>query len=294
VNHEARAAAERAAIEKAPLAVCCGGGAFPAAVADALERSRHPFVMLPIRGLAEPSEVERFPHEWVQLGAMGKFLAILKKRGCRELMFVGIVHRPALHEIRLDWTTIRVLPRYLRAQRGGDDTLLSEVARTFEAYGVRVRGIDEVAPEILVPRGVLGRHRPGATENAEIALGRRAIAALGALDIGQAVVAVGNRIVAVEAAEGTAAMLDRVGGLRRNGRLHDGRGVLVKAAKPGQDRRIDLPAVGPDTVKQAAAAGLAGIAVEAGATIVADAGAVLRAADAGNIFVIGFEPGPHP
>ncbi len=278
------------------LTILCGGGAFPGAVAEAVQRRGRRVVLFGIRGFAEPAIVERYPHEWVYLGAAGRFLKLLRQHGSRELVLVGSVHRPRLTEIRIDWTTLRELRRYLQAERRGDDHLLSFFATELERAGYRVRGAHEVAPEILMPAGVLGRHRPGPAEEGEIRLGRQTIAALGPLDVGQSAVVVGGRVVAIEAAEGTAAMLERVAGLRASGRLHAGRraGVLVKAPKAGQDRRIDLPAIGAETVRQAAAAGLAGIAVEGGGVIAADPQGLVRAADEAGLFVLGFEPGAGP
>ncbi|HEY8269117.1 MAG TPA: UDP-2,3-diacylglucosamine diphosphatase LpxI [Xanthobacteraceae bacterium] len=275
-----------------PLAIVCGGGAFPAAVADAVLRRGREVFLFALRGFADEAAVRRYPHQWIYLGAIGGLIRAMKRQGCRDLVFVGAVHRPRLRDIRLDWTTIRWLPAYLRVARQGDNQLLSNVGRLFEHLGMRVRGVHEVAPELIVPAGVLGRGRPSAAEEAEIALGRSAIQALGPLDVGQAAVVVGGRVVAIEAAEGTAAMLARVAEVRRSGRVIAAprAGVLVKGPKPGQDRRHDLPAIGLDTVKQAAAAGLAGIAVEAGGTIVADANALVRAADEAGLFLFAFEP----
>lgn len=285
--------AQAASPSTGPLIIVCGGGAFPAAVADAVRRRGRAVMLFALRGFADPAVVERYPHEWIHLGAIGRAAKLLRKHGGREAVFVGTVFRPRLRDIRVDWQTLRYLPRYLRMQRGGDNRLLSFISAETEAGGVRVLGAHEVAPEILVPAGVLGRHRPSRDNAAEISLGREAIRALGALDVGQSVAVVGRRIVAIEAAEGTAAMLERVAEIKRAGRLHAGAraGVLVKAPKPKQERRLDLPAIGADTVAQAAAAGLAGIAVEAGGSIVADVNALVQAADTAGLFVLGFEPG---
>jgi DUF1009 family protein len=276
-----------------PLVIVCGGGAFPAAVADAVRKRGRDFLLFAIRGFADPKIVERYPHEWIHLGQIGRLERLVQRHQAREATFVGTVFRPRLRDIRIDWRTLRYLPRYLRMQRGGDNRLLSFIARETEAGGVRVLGAHEVAPEILVPAGVLGRHRPSRASAAEIALGRAVIGALGPFDVGQAVVVVNRRVVAIEGAEGTAAMLERVAAIRRSGRLHAGAraGVLVKAPKPGQELRLDLPAIGADTIAQAAAAGLSGVAAEAGGSIVADANALVQAADAAGLFVLGFESG---
>jgi hypothetical protein len=273
------------------VGIICGGGAFPAAVAEAVRRRGGEVLLLPIRGFAEAEIVERYPHEWIALIQLSRLLRVLERHGVREVTFVGTVHRPRLRDTRIDWAALAWLPRYLAAQRRGDNHLLSFIASGFESLGIGVRGAHEVAPEILVPAGVLGSRRPAPEALHDIRLARDAIRALGPLDVGQAAVAAGGRVIAIEAAEGTAAMLARVAALRAQGRLHGSArgGVLVKAPKPGQDRRMDLPAIGVDTIEQAAAAGLAGIAVEAGGSIVADANALVQAADRAGLFVLGFD-----
>jgi len=181
------------------------------------------------------------------------------------------------------------LPRLLPYFRGGDDRLLSGVTEDFEARGFRLVGAHEVAPEILMPEGIVGKHRPRRTDEDDIGFGFDLLRAIGSFDVGQAAIVSGMHALAVEAAEGTASMIARVAEMRKNGRvkLPARAGVLVKAPKPNQDRRVDLPAIGPDTIAQAKAAGLLGIAVEAGSTVVADTAALIRAADKAGLFVIG-------
>lgn len=181
-----------------------------------------------------------------------------------------------------------MLPRALRAFRGGDDHLLSGMARLLEDVGFTLRGAHEVAPEILAPEGVMGRAAPSDAERADIAFGMAYLDAASPYDIGQAVVVANRHILAVEAVEGTDQMLTRVAELRGNGRIRAAKGgVLVKAPKRGQDRRFDLPSIGPQTVDGAARAGLAGIAVVGGATIVAEADKLIASADSAGIFIVG-------
>jgi hypothetical protein len=279
---QARATAE-------PLAIICGGGPLPFAVADAATRSGRAVVMFPIEGWADRAALARYPHHWIALGRFGRLRAQIRAAGCRDVVFIGTLLRPSLREIRLDWATLRLLPRIYRMFRGGDDHLLSGIGSIFEEHGLRLVGAHEVAPEILVPAGTLGRHAPSARDHADIAQGIALIDAIGPFDVGQAAVVAERRVLAVEAAEGTDAMLDRIVALREQGRVRSARGVgvLVKAAKPGQDRRVDLPSIGPTTIERVAAAGLAGLAVRAGEVIVAEPAAVIAAADAAGVFVIG-------
>jgi len=275
--------------ERDPLAIICGGGSFPGAVAEAVARRGRRPVMFAVKGWADPKVVERYDHHWIAIGQAGRFFRLVRAEHCRELLFIGTLLRPPLTQIRLDWQSIRLLPRMIRMLHGGDDRLLSGVARLAEEGGLRVIGIEEVAPDIIVPDGVLGRYQPSPRDRADIALALTVIAALGPFDVGQAAVVADNHVLAVEAAEGTDNLLARIADLRRQGRVvtPPGVGVLVKAPKPGQDRRFDLPAIGPQTVEHVARAGLAGLAVAAGNTIVAEAADVVAAADRAKIFLLG-------
>ena len=272
----------------APLGIVCGAGTFPIAVAEVVQRRGRPVVLLALRGFADPA-VERFPHEWMPFGAFGTSVRLARKHGVRDLVVIGSVHRPHLRDFRLDWTTLKLLPRLARLYRGGDDHLLSGVADVLNDYGFRLMGVHEVAPELMVPAGVLGAHRPSPEDEADIALGLDLLRTLGPFDVGQAAAIFARRVLGVEAAEGTAGLLARLAKLRSSGRLKlpARAGVLVKAPKPGQSRYIDVPAIGAETVAQAAAAGLRGIAVEAGRTIVPDAAAMVRAADQAGLFLVG-------
>ncbi len=275
------------------IAIICGGGSFPRAVADAVTRAGGRPVMFAIRGWADPQLVERYTHHWIAVGQAGRLFGLAQAENCREAVFIGTLTRPALTQIRLDWRTICLMPRIVRAFAGGDDWLLSGIAKLAEEGGLRIIGVKEVAPEIVVPEGVLGRYPPSARDWTDIARAREMIAALGCFDVGQAAVIAGNRVLAVEAAEGTDNLLARVADLRGQGRLSlpVGIGVLVKAPKPTQDRRFDLPAIGLRTVANAARAGLAGIAVSAGNTIIADAAETIAAADRAGIFLVGVAEG---
>jgi DUF1009 family protein len=279
--------------DASPIAIICGGGSFPGAVAEAiLRRGRQP-VMFGIKGWADAGVIERYPHHWVALGQLGRFFRLAQAEHCKEVLFIGTLLRPPLRQVRLDWQTVRLMPRIVGYFRGGDNRLLSGAASIAESGGLRVIGLHEVAPEIFVPEGVLGRHRPSQRDLSDIARGMTLISALGPFDVGQATIVADDNVLAVEAAEGTDNMLARIAELRRQGRVTTppGVGVLVKAPKPGQDRRFDLPSIGPRTVEGAARAGLAGIAVAAGSTIIAEADEVIAAADRQNIFIAGVGEG---
>jgi UDP-2,3-diacylglucosamine hydrolase len=279
--------------EHGPIAIICGGGSFPGAVAEAVVRRGREPVLFGLKGWADPAIVERYRHHWIFIGQIGRFIRLAKSEQCRDVLFIGTVIRPPIRDLRLDWQTIRMMPRLVRAFRGGDDRLLSGLAGIAEDAGVRIIGLGDVAPEVFVPRGALGRYEPSPRDLSDIARGMKLIAALGPFDVGQAAVVANNHVLAVEAAEGTDNMLERIADLRGQGRISaaSGTGVLVKAPKPGQDRRFDLPSIGPRTVERVASAGLAGIAVAAGSTIIAEAAAVIAAADKAKIFVVGVGEG---
>jgi DUF1009 family protein len=282
----AQATAPQAA-DKSTVAIICGGGAFPAAIADAVLAQGRPVYLFLVKGFADAA-LERYPHEWVKIGALAKFVASSRKHGAKDIVIIGSSVRPRLSQIGFDWKSALLLPRLARMFLGGDNSLLSGVAKIFEENGLTVRGAHEVAPQILMPEGLATRLLPNAKENEAIEAGRDLLRAIDGFDVGQAVVVAGKRIVAIEGAEGTQGLLARVEEMRRNGRLRLGarEGVLVKLPKPSQDRRLDLPAIGIDTIAQAKAAGLAGIAVEARGSIVVDAQKFVEAAELAGLFVV--------
>jgi DUF1009 family protein len=272
-----------------PVGLVAGGGALPFAVADSLIANGIVPVFFALKGVCDPVQVARFRHHWIAIGQLGRLTRLARDESVRDLTFIGTLVRPSLSEIRLDWGTLRVLPRVLAAFRGGDDHLLSGIGGVLEREGFRLVGIRDVAPQLLMPVGCLTRAAPDADANADIAKGRELLRALSPFDIGQGVVVIDGHVVAVEDIEGTDGLLARVARLRGEGRIRAraGRGVLVKAPKSGQDLRFDLPTTGLRTVEGAAAAGLAGIATIAGHTIAADVQAMIEAADRAGLFVTG-------
>jgi DUF1009 family protein len=277
-----------------PLAIVCGSGRLPFAVADAVLRRGRAVLLLAFEGWADPQGVARYPHHWIAVGQLGTGWRLAHEAGCRDVVCIGGLVRPTLRTLRFDWTTIRLLPRLYRLFRGGDDHLLSGLGRLFEEKGFRMLGAHEVAPEILIPEGSLGHCHPSERDRRDIARGFALIEAIGLFDVGQAAVVADNRVLAIEAAEGTDAMLARITELRRAGRLSvsAGAGVLVKAPKPAQDRRFDMPSIGPATIEAVRQAGLAGIGVRAHEVIVAEPEALVEAADRAGLFVTGVVSGP--
>ncbi len=272
-----------------PVGLIAAGGVMPFALAEALAARGIVPVLFAIRGACDEKRVEGFRHHWISLGQLGRVARLARAEGCRDLVFIGALVRPALSEVRLDFGTLRVMRELWAAFRGGDDHLLSGLGRIFERDGFRMVGIKDLAPDLLVPEGSLTSAAPDADAAADIAKGQDVLRALSPFDIGQATVVIDGHVVGIEDIEGTDGLLARIARLRGEGRIRakGGRGVLVKAPKSGQDLRYDLPTIGPRTVEGAAKAQLAGIAVLAGHTLIAEPQATIEAADAGRLFVTG-------
>ena len=272
-----------------PVGLIAAGGAMPFAVADSLAARGIDAVLFALRGACDPARVQHFRHHWISVGELGRAVKLFRAEGCRDLVFIGSLVRPALSEIRLDWGTLRAIGQIWAAFRGGDDHLLSGIGRILERDGFRMVGIRDVAPDLLVPEGCLTRIAPDDASTADIAKGREVIRALSPFDIGQAAVVIDGHVVAVEDIEGTDGLLSRAARLREEGRIRAAanHGVLVKAPKSGQDLRFDLPTIGPRTIEGVASAKLAGIAVVAGNTLVADPQAMIEKADAAGLFITG-------
>lgn len=273
---------------KGPLGIIAGRGSLPCVLANAASARGLPFHIVGIRGEAE-DEIERYPHTWVKWGEVGKMFHTLNENRCEDIVIIGGVNRPDFSNFRLDSGALKTLPFILSLGKGGDDNVLSKVVRFFEQKGYRVHGAGDVVPELLAEEGVLGSKTASAEDEDDIELALRVIDALGRLDVGQAAVVVKGYVIAVEAAEGTDAMLTRCADLHAMGRTgrRSRAGVLVKAPKPGQEKRVDLPTIGPSTVLKSAAAGLAGIAVAAGHVLIADRDATIATADREGLFLLG-------
>ena len=275
-----------AAEQRPALGILAGGGRLPAQVAAAAQAAGRAVFIIGLEGFAEPAVLAPWPHEMVRILAAGRIIAALREHGCKDIVLVGPVRRPSLLDLRPDAEGARILARIGRAAFSGDDGLLAAVVRVFGEEGFRVVGMHEILDAALGPAGLLSRVAPDAVALADIARAIAVVRALGSVDVGQGCVVQQGIVLAVEAAEGTDAMLARCGALARPGRG----GVLVKLVKPGQDRRTDLPTIGPATIAAASAAGLRGVAFEAGGTILADRGASIAAADAAGVFLLGLDP----
>lgn len=267
------------------LGVAAGGGPLPLAVADAARAAGRDVFIVGVKGAAG-ADIERYPHGWVRVGAMGRFLKLFRQAGCEDVVIIGPMNRPRLRDIVPDFRGLLLLPRFVRRLKTGDDALLRGVVEFLEENGLTVIGAETVLPSLLAPEGNLTQRVPTQDEESDIDGAIQAARDLGARDIGQGAVVCGGKVIALEDVSGTDAMLRRLAAARGGERG----GVLVKLPKPAQERRVDLPTIGVRTVENAALAGLAGIAVEASGAIVSDRQGVIERANELGLFVLGF---PH-
>jgi DUF1009 family protein len=273
------------------LAIIAGAGALPHHVAEAARgQGEDPFIIALSR--EADADWSGFDHSTLAIGDFAAISRTFAAEGIDRVVLSGAVRRrPDWRDIRPTFRTLATVPSVLRTLvSGGDDAVLRMAMDLIEASGARVIGAHEVVPGLLADAGPIGELAPTDEDRRDIEAGIAAANALGALDVGQGAVAVGGRVVALEGAEGTDAMLARVAELKANGRVsRRRRGVLVKLCKPQQDERADLPSIGPSTVAGAEAAGLAGIAVEAGRALVLERSTVIETANRCGLFVLGIE-----
>lgn len=277
-----RHGAQRGGAGLGRLGIIAGGGDLPRRLVETCRADGRDFFLIALDGQADAALAADVPAAWFRVGAAGAILERLRAEGVRDIVLAGRVRRPSLAEMRPDWFAAKFMAR-IGAKALGDDGLLRAVVSTLEEEGFHVLGVQEIVEGLLTPEGVLGRHAPDAVALADIAHGGRVAELLGRADVGQSVVVQQGLVLGVEAIEGTDALIRRCAALRREGAGP----VLIKCAKPQQDRRLDLPTVGPTTVAEAVAAGFSGIAVQAGATLLLGRDAAIAAADAAGLFMVG-------
>jgi DUF1009 family protein len=272
------------------IGVIAGSGAFPLEIAASIQRSGNSVFIVGLRGFAERG-VRSFSHVYADMLDPHRILDALRQRGISKLVLAGGVARPGPMALFSIYTFFRNRDELRRIVSGGDDRILRGVIRLFNDEGFEVLGVDQVAPDLLAPLGRLGQVKFIDENKADIELALQCLTTMGRFDFGQGVVVGGGRILAIEGPEGTDAMLRRVRDLQKNRRVSLERpsAILVKASKPDQDRRVDLPAIGPKTVQSAAKAGLIGIAVAAHDVILVEKERLIKDADRKGIFIAGIK-----
>jgi DUF1009 family protein len=271
------------------LGIIAGGGELPRAVAQSAIAAGLKVHVLAVRGSTDEAWLGEFAHDWMAIGEWGRSVKLLTAADVKDIVLVGRVDRPTLSEIKFDTKGLMVLPSLVAAARRGDDAMLRVTSDFYAKEGFRVLTAVEAAPGLVMGEGLLGIMRPDAGQQDDITRAFAIIRALGDLDVGQAAIVCDGLPLCVEAAEGTDAMIARVVTLRKNlrGTPDKKRGVLAKGLKATQDRKTDLPVIGIETVRNAHAAGLAGIALEAGTSLILGKGAVAAEADRLGLFVVG-------
>ena len=270
----------------ARIAVIAGGGSLPEAVVEHLTVHKRLFDVIALEGEAKAG----FGDMRFSIGNVEGILHALERLGTTHVVLVGWVRRrPTLRDSRVGHRAIRALLPLLAALGKGDDAILREAIGAIERRGVHVIGVQDIWPELVAEDATLTVRKPTRAELDAARHGLDAAHAIGAFDTGQALVTFGKRIVALEGAEGTDGMLDRVARLRDEGRIrvNAGTGILVKACKPNQETRVDLPSIGPETVQSVERAALAGIIIEAGRSLILDRQRTIQAANDANVFIRG-------
>lgn len=277
-----------------PLVILAAGGKVPLQVAAAARAAGRDVLIVGLEGEADEG-IKAFPHATVKWGQIGRIEDLIRTHRARDVVVIGSVsRRPDFGGIAVDFGTLRYLPRLIKGMLGGDDTVLANLAKFADERGYRIVGAHEVAPELVAKAGAVAGRIPSGPILADALLALAAARTIGLIDVGQAAVAAGARVVALEAAEGTDAMLARVEALRSDGRIKwSGRaGVLAKRSKPQQDLRLDMPAIGPRTVEAVARIGLAGIAIEAGRVMIAERSETVAIANRTGTFIFAADGSP--
>ncbi|QNT78776.1 LpxI family protein [Entomobacter blattae] len=275
----------RMSFHNSAVGILAGGGVLPGQVAQKIIAQGRSVFIIAFEGFAEEAVIRPFPHAYVRLGAAGQLLSLLRQNHCQDIVLIGPVRRPSLLDLRPDKEGAKILARLGKAFFRGDDGLLAALVNILAEEGFHVRGAHEFLHESVGRLGVMGKIVPDEVALHDIELGIKVIHALGKLDIGQACVVQSGVVLAVEAMEGTDKMIIRAGECRqpRPG------GVLVKLAKPGQERRADMPTIGPRTIDNVVKAGLRGVGFEPGSTLFTDMQACIDLADQQNIFLYGID-----
>lgn len=275
------------------LALVAGQGRLPGLVATSVRDAGRDVTICALDGFVPDAGI--VPDRVFRLEQLGTLLSDLRAQGVRSVCFAGAVKRPVLDPALVDAQTRPMMERLVSAMRHGDDGALRTILGFFEDYGMTIRSAHELVPELLPPEGVPTQTRPLDSDGPDAAKAERIVAALGQLDVGQACVVAHGLALAVEALPGTDAMLASLA--QRPPGLPEG-GIFYKGPKPQQDRRVDLPTIGPATVRACAHAGLRGLVIEAGGVMILDRAEVIAEADAHGLFLwvrrAGQDCGPVP
>ncbi|WP_424932137.1 LpxI family protein [Amaricoccus macauensis] len=276
----------------AALAIVAGRGSLPRLLVEECLRRGRTYWIVRLPGVSL-DWAEGHPSIPAEFEKPGRLFKALRSAGVGDVTFAGGIRRPELNPLRFDFKMLALAPKVLAGLRAGDDRTLRVVAEIFEAEGLRLVGAHELLTDLLAPEAVLTRVKPGAGDREDADRARAIVDALGRADVGQTAVVAQGLCLGIESIQGTDAMLGFVAKTARDLRPDPSgaRGVMHKAPKPGQDWRIDLPAIGPDTARAAVEAGLAGIVVQAGGVLLLDRAEIVKICDAEGLFLWGRSAG---
>jgi DUF1009 family protein len=270
--------------DKKKLGMLAGGGMMPVEIIRHCHRTGKEIFVVGIEPYAKEEELKDVPHIFAKMGEAGKILNALTKNDVYEIVLAGGIKRPSFKELIPDWEGAKLIAK-LAIKKMSDNNLFVAIMDEIERLGFKVVGIEEVVPEMMFSEGLYGKVKPSDEDMDDIKRGVTVAKALGAVEVGQAVVVQEGMVLAVEAVEGTDMMLSRAATVKKQGKAP----IMVKVVKPGQDMRVDLPAIGLQTIEQLKKYGIKGIAVEAGGILLIEREAVIKTADGSGIFIIGLK-----
>ena len=270
--------------DKKKLGMIAGGGMMPVEIIRHCHQTGREIFVAGVEPYAKEEDLKDVPHIFAKIGEAGKMLKALAKNSVHDVVLAGGIKRPSFKELIPDWEGAKIMAK-LAIKKMSDDNMFRAVIDEIESHGFKVVGIEEVVPGMMFSEGIYGKLKPAADDMDDIRRGIKVAKALGAVDVGQAVVVQEGMVLAVEAIEGTDMMLSRAAAVKKKGKAP----VMVKVLKPGQDKRVDLPAIGLQTIEQLKKYGMKGIAVEAGGILLIERENVIKMADDSGIFIIGMK-----
>lgn len=273
-------------IKQKKLGIIAGGGTLPQTLINHCLQNKREFFVLAIENNADKAIfTPEIPHKWIRIGQAGTGFKLMHEQNVQEIVMIGTIRRPTLSDLVPDLRTAAFFTK-IGLKSVGDDGILRALINDIESENMRVVGIHEVIPDLLVKEGVLTKHKPDKQALADISRGVEVARELGKLDVGQAVIVQQGLILGVEGIEGTDKLIERCGTYQRKGVG----GVLVKLRKPQQDMRIDLPTIGTKTIENLHSTGMRGIAIHAGNALIVNEAEVIALADKYSMFICGIEP----
>ena len=268
------------------LGIIAGGGTLPQTLIDYCRQNNREFFVLAVENNADKNIfTPDIPHKWIRIGQAGTGFKIMHEQNVQEIVMIGTIHRPTLADLVPDLRTAAFFAK-IGLKSIGDDGILRALVKEIESENMRVVGIHEVLPDLLVKSGVLTKHKPDKQALADIERGIEVAYELGRLDVGQSVIVQQGLVLGMEGIEGTDKLIERCGTYQRKG----AGGVLIKLRKPQQDMRIDLPTIGTKTIENLHNAGMRGLAIHAGNALIVDEAEVVTLADKYGMFICGIEP----